>query len=752
MRTSTLIIGSGGLKAALAKHEALTQPNSQKQKRKKQSSAIARSALPNSPPTPTMRPSGKSARLEFKAVYSQLAPFYFDFREKQKDSKLFREYKDIVEIAALLFRLRLLDRGDFVVDNAEISFSLETTIEWFESMVLGQFERAYDRNDIPEMRKAATALFQLNGGLACVNVFISKNPIFFDHTYNPSLVASKLPAAAGPSVGYALADDFAKFIEYTLGNCKKQAELISQIFVPNVNAMTLFINKVFEDSISEYMTAILQAAKSRENLAVYLHTLATSIYSCSQFIDYIAKNPFCVYVDADAARHCMQDIVRPYAEDFIEKEMEFLTGRFNVELEKWDKRQATNKSMVSASNDYFSAERAQAQKRLVMDTMKAIMFAPVALTKTLVQLGTGSKPRRDREALLGDAEPIATESGTNVADLDDTVTYHLDNNSLNSLVSLELSLHLMHANKESLGRTLVVTASTDMTKLRENVQRVFISLLQAIGQRHIKTAFEKAVQVMNKSGPVDPTQNDKMVNMDSLQFFELVHIVDLIQQMIEVYYNEDVKMWIDENDFLSDIIVEKKAFERILDDGVASGMDKAIQLLVNQCEYILLSQQNPTDYNPPEDGLFDWKPTKACEQVIMCLNAHTKLMSGVTEKNTMEVFLNEVAVRLFGVITKNIRRLQVSQTGAMQLICDMNKYYEWALSVRISAVTRMFGVLKELGNLFLADGSDELRNLVHDAPRFQGALRVEEIYELLQSRTDYRKIQKHIEAKDCTIQ
>lgn len=55
-----------------------------------------------------------------------------------------------------------------------------------------------------------------------------------------------------------------------------------------------------------------------------------------------------------------------------------------------------------------------------------------------------------------------------------------------------------------------------------------------------------------------------MINQDALQFFELVHLADLIQQMIDVYYSEDIKPWIDENDFLSEIAVEKKAFERLL--------------------------------------------------------------------------------------------------------------------------------------------------------------------------------------------
>lgn len=82
----------------------------------------------------------------------------------------------------------------------------------------------------------------------------------------------------------------------------------------------------------------------------------------------------------------------------------------------------------------------------------------------------------------------------------------------------------------------------------------------------------------------------------------------------------------------------------------------------------------------------------------------------------------------------------------------MNKYYDWAYSLRLNQATKMFQALKELGNLFLADGSEELRGMVHDLPRFNGALRIEEIYELLQSRVDYKQIRAQVEAKDCIIQ
>ena len=76
-------------------------------------------------------------------------------------------------------------------------------------------------------------------------------------------------------------------------------------------------------------------------------------------------------------------------------------------------------------------------------------------------------------------------------------------------------------------------------------------------------------------------------------------------------------------------------------------MDKAIQVLVNQIEYLLITQHLLTDYNPPETGIFDLKPTRACQFVITCLDTHAKFLQGVTERNTMEIFFGEVGVRLF---------------------------------------------------------------------------------------------------------
>ncbi|KAJ3179280.1 hypothetical protein HK101_010051 [Irineochytrium annulatum] len=702
---------------------------------------------------------GVRPRDAFKAMYSHLCPYYLDFRKKQKDSKVFKDHQDLIEIADVLRQLRAFSLARFITACEEINFQLETTMEWFESMVLAQFERAYDLKKVDEMRRNALACYKLNGGAACVQLFISKNPIFFDQTFNPSLLP-RLAAGGGgkggkgtaaqlapvSATGYALAEEFAKFMDHMLNSSKEQATLVGLVFEQEMDAMTAFVSKVFEDSIAEYLSAVLVTARDRETSGVYLHTLATAVHCCTQFLDYIAVAEPNVTVGTAKIKESIIALFKSYTDGYMELELNHLGRKFDIELKKWNKRKDVKPKLGEKGESYLGdAVKAQAHKRQVMNAMKTVLFAPMALGKTLaimgsglVGIGTGSTTKKDDG--LKDEEEI-----------DDAITYYLDDDSIGSLVSLELSLKLMHANKEALGRILVITSAVDPKRLRNNVGQVFCKLLHAIGERHMRPAFETAISRLSRSVPIDnwSPDNEKSVNMDSLQFFELVHISDLIHQMVDVYYAEDVKPWIDENDFLSDIMVDKKSFDRSSDDNVASGMDKSIQVLINQCDHIMDQMHSPTDYNPPDNQtVFDLRPTKACATVVECLCAHVKLLTGSTNKDTLEVFLGEVAIRLFNVICKNIKRWQISPAGATQLICDLNRFHEWGSTLRVQAVSKLFLVLKELGNLYLAEGGTELRNMVHDAERYQGALRPEEIYELLAARTDYKNIQKFVETKE----
>lgn len=110
---------------------------------------------------------------------------------------------------------------------------------------------------------------------------------------------------------------------------------------------------------------------------------------------------------------------------------------------------------------------------------------------------------------------------------------------------------------------------------------------------------------------------------------------------------------------------EKKRFENALDESVAGGLNAGTDVLMNQVhvslyfegillsqicasqvEHIILTQTKPREYYPPEDAPLDLGPTKACTKAINCLEKHCKLLKGSTSKEVLEVFYQEIGIRL----------------------------------------------------------------------------------------------------------
>ena len=84
-----------------------------------------------------------------------------------------------------------------------------------------------------------------------------------------------------------------------------------------------------------------------------------------------------------------------------------------------------------------------------------------------------------------------------------------------------------------------------------------------------------------------PAEHDETASVAPLlQFFELVHVGDTIQSMVQVYFDKEVAAYVDKTDFLNPVMREKKRFESVLDDAVAAGLNAGIEVLMNQVSYL----------------------------------------------------------------------------------------------------------------------------------------------------------------------
>ncbi|EJF59704.1 hypothetical protein DICSQDRAFT_108611 [Dichomitus squalens LYAD-421 SS1] len=333
----------------------------------------------------------------------------------------------------------------------------------------------------------------------------------------------------------------------------------------------------------------------------------------------------------------------------------------------------------------------------------------------------------------------------------------LDN--LDLLLSLDTALELIHADRESLKRAETFSGYPGSYghRVRDTIEEIFVLLLQALGERHIKPGFGIAIEQMKSYKPAEHDETKSVAPL--LQFFELVHIGDTMQSMIQVYFDKELAPHIDKTDFLNAVVREKKHFEDVLDDSVAAGLNAATDALMTQVEHIIQKLTKPREYYPAEDGPLDLGPTEGCREAIKCLQMHCQLLKGSTNKEVLEVFYQEVGIRLIAILQKHIKRQIISLNGGFQVIADLNAYHAFITSLRVPSIASEFAYLKMLGHVYVVEDAKDLAQIVRDVTRYGGAYRPEDIYEFIQRRSDWKKIEKTVDKtmynlsfkEDCVV-
>lgn len=330
---------------------------------------------------------------------------------------------------------------------------------------------------------------------------------------------------------------------------------------------------------------------------------------------------------------------------------------------------------------------------------------------------------------------------------------------LDLLLSLDTALELIHADREAIKRceTFKDYPAPFGHRVRETIEELFILMLQAMGDRHVAPGFAKAAEQMRTYQPAEHAETTSVAPL--LQFFELAHIGDTIQSVIQVYFDKELAPYIDKTDFLNAVVREKKRFENALDDAVAGGLNAGTEVLMNQVEHIIITRTGPRAYYPDEGVALDLGPTKGCRDAIACLEMHCKLLKGSTNKEVLEVFYQEVGIRLHAILQKHLKRQIISLEGGFQVIADLNAYHAFIVSLKVPSIQQDFANLKMLGHVYVVEDAVDLAQIVRDVTRYGGSFRPEDVYEFIQRRSDWKKIEKTVDKtmynlsfkEDCVI-
>jgi recyclin-1 len=622
------------------------------------------------------------ARQEYGKVYGALAPYYFDLARSRShtDPILFRTFRDPEQQAQMLAQLKTFGKSDFAQGWNQREEKLDTMIGIFENAALHEFEQGYQQKDYEgRMRRYAHVLVTLNGGSAALDSFIHNHPLMLekDRFGNPS---ECLRNVAYGHISLTPSQEFFKSVAVALN---EEAVIIDKVFPPKVDVLLPFLERVAEDVISEYITALFDEAHE-VNIETYLKAVAGIFDQALQLA--ISLNPS-RGSNPDFKEEAMRIITRcfePHIDLYLQEELDYFKTKAEEQVDAWEKRLAEEEQ--STETFFMSNVSRQAAKRDFLTSFKKVVMMPVNIlptiggsssttaptTATLPNGDSLEPPSRSTTPLPSDGsqsprplEAPTTELAAKAAIMNSRLE------GIRSLFSIEVALDLIHRGKASLERAarFVRLGGQSGEEAKEQCENIFISLLQILGGRHIKPGFDKAVSHLAVYKPREVADHNTQGVAPLVAFLELVNVGDLIQQMVDVFYIQELVQphLTDRDDFLSPACKEKKRFEQMLDERVAAGLNKGIDVLMDEVEYLCGSTQSPTDFNPT-GGVVDIGPTQTAKNIVEMVSSHTSMLVGSTDKNVLDVFNQEVGLRLFTALCKHLKRQRISVDGAIVLI------------------------------------------------------------------------------------
>jgi recyclin-1 len=635
------------------------------------------------------------ARVEFGKVYAALRPFYKDaVRSKHpSNAKIFRVYRDPNQQAQMLSQMVRFAKSDFSQGHMQREKRLSFMVAAFEDAVAKEYEQGLRIGDVDgRMRKYAHVLVTLNGGQRAIDRFLSESSVLKD---GPQL-GDPMDCFNPSNPDLIFLDESHGFFGHLSAACNSEISVIQRVFPLSVNVVIPLLSRVGSEVIAPYLNKVLEHVRETSSEAS-IRAISGTYEQVLQFLSSLNSVPGYEPQQNETLNGIILDIYSPFVKLYFEDELESFRRKSEAEVTGWERQLSQQDASIESL--YMSNINRQADKRDFLSSFRKVVMAPVnalpafpfaakpktqdPLEATKSQDGSrsASPAPKNGNSISRASSPFTEPPTTELAAKAAIMKSRLE--GIKSLFSLEVALSLVHMAKTSIERLAIFArVQGEFEKgARSQCEAVFILLLKTLGNRHVRAGFDQAVSHLSKYNPRAVTERGDQPGVAPLVvFLELVNVGDLIQQMLDVFYEQELvaTKLTDRNDFLNPTVKEKKRFEQMLDERVAAGLNKGIEVLMAEVEYICATTQNVEDYNPGATGvaiskLIDVSPTNTAIWVVEVVSAHTKMIVGSTDKNMLDVFNQEVGLRLFNVICKHLKRQRISVTGAIRLIRYVNK-------------------------------------------------------------------------------
>ncbi|KAL2001200.1 hypothetical protein VTN02DRAFT_2104 [Thermoascus thermophilus] len=703
------------------------------------------------------------ARQEYGKVHAALAPFYDDIvnRGASPQSLVFQKYQDPEHQAQILAQLQAFAKSDTTDGWYERHQRLQTAVSMFETAAVREFRNGYEADDIDGLtRKYAHVLVTLNGGRAAIDLFIHHNHIVTRKSDFGNVMDCIDPMTGGGKLEHTQA-----FLTRLSVAYNEEASIISRAFPPSLDVASPLLEKVGQDVLSPFLTALFDELH-RANMDSYLKMVSGTFVQCMNFAKGLRPVQSPGHEFHAAAQRVIAKVYEPHIDLYLAEELDYFRKGSDMAVSEWDRQ--LSEQAASTESFLMSNVNRQADKKDFLSSFKKVVMMPVNILPGFSR-SNGSKSEDEsaasdspassnpsRFSTIGSRASVALQEAPTTELAAKAAIMNAKLEGIRSLFSIEVALSLVHAAKSSLERAaqLVKVGGEYGAAAKRQCEAIFVALLRILGQRHVIGGFDKAVDHLSNYRPREQGERDTSGVEPLVTFLELVNVGDLILQMMDVFYEQELvgSKLTDRNDFLDPAVKEKKKFEQMLDERVAAGLNKGIDVLMEEVDYILATRQVATDFNPgvsqdPRRQTMNVDTSDAAKAVVDVVSSHTQMLVGSTDKSTLDVFNQEIGLRLFSALCKHLKRQRISVEGSLKLISDMNHYFRYIQTLKNSELLLYFRALRELAQIYLIDPSDakELAIIIADSDRFHGIWRAEEVYEFAERRADWYQVRRDVE-------
>lgn len=627
------------------------------------------------------------ARQEYGKVHAVLAPFYDDIVASgpSPDNLVFKKYTHPQHQAQILSQLQAFSKCDATEGWRERVEQVQSAVSMFETAAVKEFRQGYETGDIDgAMRQYAHVLRALDGGDSAVELFIHHN-----HMVTQRSDLGKVSDCIDGSTQRVKLEHTQAFFTRLSVAYNEEVSIINRVFPRSTNIAAPFVEKVGKDVLYPFLTALFDELH-RSNVESYLNAISGTFVQCMNLTENLlpiqnADGNFDDFVD-----HVVAGVYEPHVDLYLAEELDYFRKNSEAAVGEWDRQ--LSEQAASTESFLMSNVNRQADKRDFLTSFKKVIMMPVSILPSF----SGSKPndsKSDQESIASDSSStpkgpnrFSTIASPKPTPLTEAPTSELTAKAavmkmrlegIRELFSIEIALSLVHSAKSSLERAAQFVRVGGQTGNAANRQceAIFVSLLRILGHRHVIVGFDKAVDHLSNYRPREQGDRDQSGVEPLVTFLELVNVGDLILQMLDVFYEQELvgSKLTDRNDFLDPAVKEKKKFEQMLDGRVAAGLNKGIDVLLEEVDYILATRQLPTDFNPgvstdPHRQPMDVRVSDAAVAVVDVVSSHTKMLVGSTDKSTLDVFNQEVGLRLWAALCKHLKRQRISVEGSLKLI------------------------------------------------------------------------------------